>query len=74
MTVKRLNEIAERVDEIKMHYQINSEMDYVEKIKYVDELLELSDELLSVSDSYKYFWLKHSVLHDVNKLASDLLK
>ena len=70
MTLKRLNEIAERVDEIKML----NEMDYVEKIKYVDELLELSDELLSIPVSYKYFWIKQSVLRDANRVASDLLK
>ena len=70
MTVKRLNEIAERVDQIKMRY----EMDEVEKIKYVDELLEFSEELLRVPDNYKYFWLKQSVLHDINRVVIDLLK
>lgn len=74
MTVKRLNEIAERVHDIEINYQIHFEMDVVEKTKYVDELLEFSDELLKVLDSYKYFWIMQTLLHDISRVTSELLK
>lgn len=74
MTVKRMNEIATRVNEIRIHCNVHDNIDVMEQINYCDELIEYSDELIEVHTSNKYFWLSQSLLHDVQALANDLLK
>lgn len=69
MTVKRLNEIAERANQIR----IESRMHDVDNAKLAEELLDFSDELTNVAISYKYFWLKQSVLQDVHDVVDELL-
>lgn len=73
MTVKRLNEIAIRVNQIRMECNCN-DVSELDEINYVDELIDYSDELIEVSIKDKYFWLSQSLLHDLQSLASDLLK
>lgn len=74
MTVKRMNEIATRVNKIRIEYNVHDNMDELDKINYCDELIEYSDELIEVSTNSKYFWLSQSLLHDLQSLSSDLLK
>lgn len=69
MTVKRLNEIAERANQIR----IESRMHDVDNAKLAEELLDFSAELTNVAISYKYFWLKQSVLQDVHDVVDELL-
>lgn len=69
MTVKRLNEIAQRTNEIR----IESRMHEVDNVKLAEELLEFSDELTNVDINYTYFWLKQSLLQDVHDVVDELL-
>ena len=69
MTVDRLNEIATRVNKIR----IENRMHEVDSASLAEELLNFSDELLIVDINYKYFWLNQSVLHDINDVVQELL-
>ena len=69
MTVKRLNEIAERANQIR----IESRMHKVDSLKLAEELLEYSDELTNVNINYTYFWLKQSLLQDIHDVVDELL-
>ena len=70
MTVKRLNEIAKRTNQIR----IETRMHEVDNASLAEELLHFSDELLIVDINYKYFWLKQSVLQDIHAVVHELLK
>ena len=70
MTLKRLNEIAKRTNQIR----IKSRMHEVDNTSLAEELLHFSDELLMVDINYKYFWLKQSVLQDIHAIVHELLK
>lgn len=74
MKVVRMNEIATRVNRIRINIQVHGNIDELEKINYCDELLEYEDELLEVNTNSAYFWLSQSLLHDLQALTSDLLK
>lgn len=74
MTLKRLNEIAIRMDFIRMKFNLNDEVGELDKIEYCDELIEYSEELIEVNINNKYFCLIQAVLHDLQSLCSDLLK
>ena len=69
MTVNRLNEIAKRANQIR----VESRMHEVDNASLAEELLHFCDELLSVSTNYKYFWLKQSLIQDINDVIQELL-
>ena len=75
MTVKRLNEIAKRTNQIRIEsrmHEVNS-MYEIDSASLAEELLHFSDELLLVGTNYKYFWLKQSVLQDIHDVVDELL-